>query len=120
MATTLRGDDNFDSASPIPAGNFTAKAWVTYSMSGTPSITADGGISSITDLGVGEPLFNLDTALPAANGSCWNTPALYSNGAEYPLQVGGYITATTQWKAYCGSSSTTQVDWQLGYSGVIR
>jgi hypothetical protein len=121
MATTLRGDDNFDSASPIPAGNFTAKAWATYELDGgTPSIIADGGISSITDLGVGEPQFNLDTALPAANGSCWNTPALYSNGAEYALQGGGYITATTHWKVYCGSSSTTQVDWDLGYSGLIR
>ena len=99
---------------------FTAKAWVTYNMYGTASITADGGVSSLTDLGVGEPQFNLSTALSAANGTCWNTPGLYSNAAEYALQAGGYITATTAWKAYCGSSSTAQNDWQLGYSGLIR
>jgi hypothetical protein len=99
---------------------YTAKAWVTYSMDGTASITADGGVSSLTDLGTGEPQFNLDTALPAANGTCWNTPGLYSNAAEYAVQAGGYITATTHWKVYCGSSTISQDDWDLGYSGLIR
>jgi hypothetical protein len=89
-------------------------------MDGTASITADGGVSSLTDLGTGEPQFNLDTALPAANGTCWNTPGLYSNAAEYAVQAGGYITATTHWKVYCGSSTISQDDWDLGYSGLIR
>ena len=103
------------------AGLYPALAWATYELDGgTPSIIADGGISSITDLGVGEPQFNLTTALLAANGSCWNTGALYSEGQEFPLQTGGYITSTTAWKVYCGSSSTTQADWDLGYSGLIR
>ena len=102
------------------AGLYPAKAWVTYSTTGTPSITADGGVSSLTDLARGEPQFNLDTALSAANGSCWNTPALYAGGEEYALQSGGYITATTHWKVYCGSSGVTQYDWTLGYSGLIR
>ena len=99
---------------------FTAKAWVTYSMSGTPSITADGGVSSLTDLGTGTPQFNLDNSLPAANGTCWNTPALYSGGQEYAVQSGGRITATSHWKAYCSSDSTGRNDWILGYSGLIR
>ena len=55
------------------AGLYPAKAWVTYSMSGTASITADAGVSSLTDLGTGTPQFNLDNSLPAANGTCWNT-----------------------------------------------
>lgn len=111
-------DQDVDFGSLGGAG--TVKAWVTYRMSGTPSITADGGVSSITDLGTGTPQFNLDTALPAANGTCWNTPGYYSNGAEYPVQGGGRIAATTNWKTYCGSDSTSRDDWLLGYSGLIR
>ena len=53
MTTILRGDDNFDTASPIPAGNFTAKAWVNFNGSGTVAIRADGKCSSITDQGTG-------------------------------------------------------------------
>lgn len=103
------------------AGLYPALAWATYELDGgTPSIIADGGVSSVTDLGVGEPQFNLDTALPAANGSCWNTPALYDTAVEFPLQGGGYITATTHWKVYCGSNTNTQKDWDLGYTGLIR
>ena len=120
MATTLRGDDNFDSATPVGAGNFTAKAWVTYGMDGWANILADGGVSSLIDLGVGEPLFTLGNTLPAANGSCWNTGALYAAGEEYALQTGGYIVSTTSWKVYCGSSNSVQADWDLGYSGLIR
>jgi hypothetical protein len=99
---------------------FTAKAWVTYTMSGTASITADGDVSSLTDLGVGTPQFNLDTALSAANGSVWNTSGLYTSTLEYAVQSGGRITATTHWKGYCGSSSTARVDWYVGYSGLVR
>lgn len=102
------------------AGLYPARAWVTYSMSGTASITADAGVSSLTDLGVGEPQFNLDTALPAANGSCWNTSSVYSGGQELAVQSGGRITSTTVWKAYCGSDTTNRNDWQVGYSGLIR
>ena len=102
------------------AGLYPARAWVTYEMDGTASILADAGVSSLSDLGTGTPQFNLDTALPAANGSCWNTPALYSGGQQYAVQGGGYITATTHWKGYCGSNTTSQVDWDLGYSGLIR
>jgi hypothetical protein len=102
------------------SGAGTVKAWVTYSMTGATSISADGGVSSITDLGVGEPLFTLDNALPAANGSIWNTAGLYSTSLEYASQAGGMILSTTTWKVYCGSNTTTQNDWALGYSGLIR
>ena len=67
MATTLRGDDNFDSASPIPAGNFTAKAWVNFNGTGTVAIRADGNVSSITDNGTGNYTVNFDAAVESAN-----------------------------------------------------
>ena len=116
--TVTLPDEDIDLGNIGGAG--TVKAWVAYNMSGTPSIIADGGVSSLTDLGVGTPQFNLDTALPAADGSCWNTHGLYSNGLEHALQSGGRITSTTAWKGFCGSDTVTRNDWQLGYSGVIR
>lgn len=67
MATTLRGDDNFDSASPIPAGNFTAKAWVNFNGTGTVAIRDDGNVSSITDNGTGDYTVNFTTALSSAS-----------------------------------------------------
>ena len=80
-----------------------------------------GGVSSITDLGVGTPQFNLDTALSAANGTLWNNCGYYGSvGSEIPVQGGGRVSSTTTWKAYCGSNGTTRVDWVEGYSGLIR
>ena len=69
MATTLRGDDNFDSASPIPAGNFTAKAWVNFNGTGTVAIRADGNVSSMVDYGTGLFGYNLQNAASDANGA---------------------------------------------------
>ena len=120
MVTTLRGNDNFDSASPIPAGQYTAKAWVTFAMNGTASITASAGISSLTDLGTGEPQFNLSNALAAANGGAWACPSLFSSGQEYAVQSGARITSTTAYRVFCGSDTTGQQDWQQGYSGIVR
>jgi len=102
------------------SGEGSVKAWATYSMSGTPSLTAEGGMSSITDLGTGTPQFNLDIALPAVNGSPWSTSSVYSNGAYYPVQTGARVTSTTAYQVYCGSSATTRDDWQIGYTGLVR
>ena len=108
---------------PANAGSedyFLARAWVAYNMSGTAAVLASANVSSLTDQGTGNPLFTMSTALPSASGTTWNTPGLYSGGQEYPIQSGGSINSTTQFEAYCGSDSTARVDWQLGYSGVIR
>ena len=110
--------DNLQTTSGVSL--YPARAWVTYEMDGTASIISDAGVSSLSDLGTGEPQFTLSNALSAANGSCWNTPALYTGGQQYAVQAGGFITSTTVWRVYCGSNTTTQADWDLGYSGLIR
>jgi len=66
MSTILRGDDNFDSASPIPAGNFTAKAWVNFDSLSTLSITDSGNVSSVTDNSTGNYTINFDDTLSTA------------------------------------------------------
>jgi hypothetical protein len=117
--TVTLPDEDIDLGNIGGAGS--VEAWVTYNMGGTPSIIADGGVSSITDLGVGTPQFNLDTALSAANGTLWNNCGYYGSvGSEIPVQGGGRVSSTTTWKAYCGSNGTTRVDWVEGYSGLIR
>ena len=66
MSTILRGDDNFDSASPIPAGNFTAKAWVNFNSLSTLSITDSGNVSSVTDNSTGNYTINFAATLSTA------------------------------------------------------
>ena len=111
-------DQDMDLGSLAGAGG--VKAWVTFEMDGTASIIADGGVSSLTDQGQGNPLFTLSNALPAANGSVWAAPGLFYNGAEHPLQSGAKINSTTQWEVFCGQDNTQRQDWDLGYSGLIR
>ena len=111
-------DQDMDLGSLAGAGG--VKAWVTFEMDGTASIIADGGVSSLTDQGQGNPLFTLSNALPAANGSVWAAPGLFYNGAEHPLQSGAKINSTTQWEVFCGQDNTYKQDWDLGYSGLIR
>jgi len=78
MATTLRGDDNFDTASPIPAGEFTAKAWVNFNGTGTVAIRDSGNVSSLVDRGTGRYDFNLTNAVSSTNlavsGAMQGTP----------------------------------------------
>lgn len=99
---------------------FTAKAWVQFELHGTAGIQDSGGVSSLTDQGVGDPLFTLTDALPAARGATWLNCALWGDGSAYPVQSGSYINSTTTWVGYCGSSTITRDDWDLGYSGLLR
>tara|TARA_B110000902_G_scaffold150368_1_gene172989 strand:- start:72 stop:422 length:351 start_codon:yes stop_codon:yes gene_type:complete len=63
MTTILRGDDNFDTASPSGAGNFTAKAWGNFSNVGGPSLRRSGNVSSLTDITTNTTDVNFTTAM---------------------------------------------------------
>lgn len=97
MATTLRGDDNFDTASPIPAGNFTAKAWVNFDGTGTVAIRADGNVSSITDNGTGDPTVNFTAAMSDANYGDTYGDTSGTTGAHYMpyIVLANYATYKT-------------------------
>jgi hypothetical protein len=62
MASTIRGNDNFDTA-----GGNAVKAWVNFNGTGTVAIRASYNVSSITDGGVGLYTVNFTTAMPDAN-----------------------------------------------------
>tara|TARA_R110000822_G_scaffold13572_1_gene48192 strand:+ start:1341 stop:1706 length:366 start_codon:yes stop_codon:yes gene_type:complete len=47
--------------------NYKCRAWVNFNGSGTVSIRASGGVSSITDNGNGDYTVNFTTAMPDSN-----------------------------------------------------
>lgn len=64
MASTIRGNDNFDTA-----GGNAVKAWANFNGTGTVAIRASYNVSSITDNGTGDYTVNFTTALSDANYS---------------------------------------------------
>ena len=85
-----------------------ARAWLRWNNSGTISILADGGVSSLTDLAVGAGRINFANTKSNSNYSF--------NGA-----VNTYIT-TTRWDCHCSEynygsyvRSTSQVPYNIGY-----
>lgn len=92
-------------------------AYTQFAMN-TNTLSNTKGISSLTDLGVGSPQFNLSNALSVAGGWADVTPVVYAGGQEYPLQSGARVSATTTVKGFCGSDNTSRADWQIGYFAV--
>lgn len=68
MPSTIRGNDNFDSA-----GGNAVRAWVNFDGTGTVAIRAAFNVSSITDNGTGDYTVNYTVALPDANYSVSGT-----------------------------------------------
>jgi hypothetical protein len=58
-----------------------AKTWILWNMTGTPSITANFNVSSITDNGVGDQTVNFTTAFSSANYCATHS------GAEEPAST---------------------------------
>jgi len=120
MTTTIRGDDNFDTASPIPAGNFTAKAWVNFNGSGTVAIREDGNVSSITDYGTGHYGVNYSVALTSNNAPVGNGKPIDNSGASYQnTAVHFYSIATSSCRMILADGSTYR-DSSLTQVVVVR
>ena len=97
MATTLRGDDNFDTASPIPAGLYPARVWVNINGTGTVAIRASGNVSSITDNGAGNYTINFTTALTDANYAVSGSAgATIAQLIMSPLSAATQLTGSSQ------------------------
>jgi hypothetical protein len=117
MTTILRGDDDFDTASPSGAGNFTAKAWVNWKNSGGNALIASGNVSSVTDNNTGVYTVSFSTSFSAAT----YVPAGQSNtnGVSTVPAIGfntnnGGATYTT---AACGHASE---DVDAGFTDYIN
>jgi hypothetical protein len=88
MTTVIRGDDNFDSASPIGANAYTVKAWVNFNGQGTVTILGNGNISSITDNARGIYTLTFSNGMADANYSSAQAATADINDAH----VHGYLS----------------------------
>ena len=100
--------------------NGSAKAWAAYNGQGTVSTRQSFNVSSMTDVSTGTYTFQLVSGLSGSGviGSAWNSPAEYSSTQEFPVQSGGYATASF-FKAICGSDSPARADWFTGSAGCM-
>lgn len=90
MASTIRGNDNFDTA-----GGNAVKAWVNFNGTGTVAIRASYNVSSITDNGTGDYTVNFTTAISDANYAVNATVAGAGTGQLVGISAGGGITQNT-------------------------
>ena len=68
--------------------NYKCRAWVNFNGTGTVSIRASGGVSSISDNGTGNYTVNFTTAMEDANYS-------FSVSASAPAVADGFATLST-------------------------
>ena len=95
MTTTLRGDDNFDSATPIGAGNFTAKAWVSFDGTGTVAILRSANTSSITDVGAGDYTQNFQNIMSSQHYSVSGSAKSYDSTITNMAIAGASLQVNT-------------------------
>jgi hypothetical protein len=99
---------------------YLGNAWADFAMGPSAVINASGGISSLTDAGIGLGTFTLSSAMPAANAAAWASCQTFSSNAEVPVQSGTAILSTTAYQARCGSDTTSRNDWLRGSTGILR
>jgi hypothetical protein len=90
--------DLFNASGSAPV--YACRAWCVFNGTSTPSISASGNVSSITDNGTGYYSVNFTTAMPDSNYAASITPTDNagsggSNGYSYSTVVKGYNSATT-------------------------
>jgi len=64
------GDLSFNSGYGSAAVAFGCRAWVNLDLAATPTIRADGNVSSLTDIAQGIVVVTFSTAMPDANYAC--------------------------------------------------
>lgn len=117
MASTIRGNDNFDTA-----GGNAVKAWANFNGTGTVAIRASYNVSSITDNGTGDYTVNFTTAI-----SDTNYAAVFGGGAQ-AAATNAYITeqndtvlrSTTQFRIYSQANATTVADKAVISIAILR
>ncbi len=96
MASTIRGDDNFDTVGSSNTSTRLAKAWVNFDMT-TLNIRSSYNTSSCTDIATGRVRINFTNSLPSANhawvGLAGNFGSTTGSGRDVTLD--GVMTTTT-------------------------
>jgi len=106
LSVDTSGNLSFNSGYGSAAVAYGCRAWIRFTVpSGTPTISASGNISSITDNGSGDFTFNFTTAMPDTNYAFVGLGT--SGGANYQIAGGGQGNGTTL--------NTTSLRTQFGY-----
>lgn len=97
--------------------NYKCRAWVNFNGTGTVAIRASGGVSSITDGGVGVYTVNFTTAMPDANYSL-----VYGGGADTSSDIRTRdVWTTTQVKIQTlNGSQTSYLDFDYVCVSIFR
>jgi hypothetical protein len=116
MATTIRGDDNFDTASPIGSAVAPTVTCQVNQLS-TQNIVGDVGVSSITDTGTGTTTVTFssafsDTAYTSTTGGGQGAASASSGYRFCSLGAGSSYGGTVY--------TTAQVQFFIVYSGTNR
>lgn len=118
MPSTIRGNDNFDSAYGAAL-----KAWVNFNGTGTVAIRASLNVSSITDNGVGDYTVNFTTALPDANFAMCGSAGGVDTSASNPGTVTAKLTSgrsTTSVRFYVINASSAGADREYVEISIFR
>jgi hypothetical protein len=110
MTTTISGSNGivFPDATSMQTGQQACKAWVNFDGTGTVSIRASYGVSSITDYGVGGYTISFTTAMANANYAA-NVTVQNTISSDYcSIAVGGITTSALSVSSF--SSNGTNVD----------
>ena len=105
-----------DGTSPVTlTKQSAAKAWVSFTGTGTISISNSTGISSLLDNGTGDYTTNISSAMSSASYAIQTTARDLSGGTNLVLadpNLSRTFTASVSnvWTAYAGSSSKTLYD----------
>ncbi len=125
MATTLRGDDDFDTANAATASEVAALVVPTVTCQvnqlSTQNIVGDVGVSSITDTGTGTTTVTFssafsDTAYTSTTGG-GQGPASASSGYRFcslgaGSTYGGTVYTSTQVQFFIAYSGSNRIDAQ--------
>jgi hypothetical protein len=93
-AVNLASAGSIVSESVGTAPGYMARVWIRFTVAGgTPSISASGNVTSITDNGLGDFTFNFTAAMPDTNYAFVGLGT--SGGANYQIAGGGQGNGTT-------------------------
>ena len=84
--------------------NYKCRAWVNFNGVGTVAIRASGGVSSITDNGLGDYSVNFTTAMPDAN---YVATAMGMRNAAYLVDANTIVVGLKSNTTYTNNNSTS-------------
>ena len=100
--------------------NYKCRAWVNFNGTGTVAIRASGGVSSITDNGVGDYTVNFTTAMPDADYIFTGGQTVVGGNINGPYYNQGETKTTTAFRVRTYSYVSSGADNSDAYISIFR